>query len=1273
MKKKESIIHFCDIQSDTIKELSIGNQRLKTCMGSDGAIYTAYQNIYKTTIYSFEITKDIHKVSISNIVSTDSLRSKRPQFKVAGFYVKDIPQLPTDLTEAQEKLRHILVKSGYPANKIESEIAAAQTDLRDYVDEFIGSNNSYSNSGLYYKQLDDNKSSYELLVPHELFERNAASKVYLYVASYENNHPKVHAHYYPKNKPYFYEEPVAEAIIEENSLLGSRILLGEAYLNGKKLNGFFIWANPLTKVLAKGKDTASFKAYFCAVPKVCDLKKTEEAFKKRLTKAPSEARKLTKSVVEKKLLEYVSKTLRLAIYEYNQEITVYPKDTSTFYSFIWHTNSIVDKRYVESDATKGAAHHEFKNLYDNFGFDGIYNSYSSLSIIPPVNAAKKIARELLQQPKGKRSISLDGFLTQLMGAAIYEAESKNNTMLSDYDSDEGNIIPNQINKDHRLFRDYLYSMIYSDSSTEYSGEGFFFYDSPIHYNKPKYDLGSEISPDLAAALINADEKDPAKHAFVDKVLEYWKKVKRYHTLLSDQLNIGDPDNSKDKRPTSGCHAIKKLLQEIFKVIDSYKIDIDYVYSDLEQITNAAWPLRTKHRIEQNNDYLYDLDLYKVDGKISYEKMWNAAFSSTRFKKEILPKLEARGYFINSSTSKPWAAVKASFWRINGNERPAMGYWLNSTYAGRRKINIWDCVMEEYYIELLEKYLFEPVKKYNPKAKYSAYHVNGSKGYNTYGKNIRFEPYLGGNINIGKQMSSCTALYGGNLSTGHCKYNLDDYRCFVEDSSTFAKFKNEVNTMRSLAASTPAGVMPFYSCKFFRDGDADGLYKESLFHAWLSNPDQMIAYLYYEKERYDKIFNDENEDDRKSSYFRTCYQDIQEVLNELNKYVTKPISKVITTNIVNETEDFVLSGVQTGDKNIWRLTPKYPFPEKDGLVQTLDLKPELNFNIKGKKISFVGKRSDMYRVYTNDNHGAWIVTPKTTFPKITVGDNYFESHSSYETDKPQKANNLLFTYMGDDTSLQQRQQNFWHMQGVSVFGEYAPKQIWEAHVRFNKLNDITIFRTTATNFEGIKTGIWYTVKAVVTQPSINDLENGKIFHGEIKYFCKIDTEKNFREVFVKSLKAPLDDSIYKPIQYTQIGEKDSVDVDHFKISIAGKNIRADLYRESDGVNITRVNKSLSYYKETALADTRIKDTIMAKISWLNASNDDESYTIKISQYDQNEKIIRRTTLDKINVGSGDQDYKLIPLPALNSRTRLLNIVILDKNNESIFENKTPIKQ
>lgn len=103
MKKKESIIHFCDIQSDTIKELSIGNQRLKTCMGSDGAIYTAYQNIYKTTIYSFEIAKDIHKVSISNIVSTDSLRSKRPQFKVAGFYVKDIPQLPTDLTEAQEK------------------------------------------------------------------------------------------------------------------------------------------------------------------------------------------------------------------------------------------------------------------------------------------------------------------------------------------------------------------------------------------------------------------------------------------------------------------------------------------------------------------------------------------------------------------------------------------------------------------------------------------------------------------------------------------------------------------------------------------------------------------------------------------------------------------------------------------------------------------------------------------------------------------------------------------------------------------------------------------------------------------------------------------------------------------------------------------------------------------------------------------------------------------------------------------------------------------
>lgn len=1271
MKKKNTIIHFSDIPSNNIKELKAISQRAETCMGSDGTIYVTPQNIYKTTIYSYEITKDIHKVHISDVVCSSSLLEKRPQFKVAGFYIKDIPQVPTNLKKEEERLRTILKKSGYPEEKINSEIEAAQTQLTEYADEFIGSNYSHASSCIYYRNFANGESEHELIVPRELFERSGTSRIYLYVASYKATVPKVQAYSYPKDTLYFYEEPVAESVTEGNSLLSSRIMLGEVRQNGKKLNGFFFWAAPFTKVQSKGKDSITCKAYFCSVPKASELKKKEELFNKKVLKASIDAKKSSKTILEKKLIEYATKTLKLGIYEYNQPITVYPKINSPFNSFIWRTNCLAQKKYVETANTENQIHHDFKNLFDNFGFDGIYNSFASFNVLPTTSVAKAIARAMLQQPKGRRSISLDGFLTQLMGAAIYEAESKSNTMISANDSDKGNIIPKQINKDRRLFRDYLYSMIYSDAATDYSGEGFFFYDSPIHYNRPKYDLGSEISPDLASALIKMDDEDPTGHAFVKKVIEYWKTAKRYHSLLSEQMNIGDPDNPKDKRPTSGCHAIKKLLQEIFKIVNSYKINIDYVYSDLEQITNVAWSLRTKHRIEQNNDYLYDIDLYKKNGELSYEKMWNAAFSSPRFIKEIQPKLEARGFYHNENKNLPWTAVKGAFWRTNPTERPAMGYWISNSYASRREINIWDCVMEEYYIGLLEKYLFAPVKKYNPKARYSAYHVNGSKGYNSYGKNIRFEPHLGGNINIGKKMSSCTALYGGQLSEGHCKYNLDDYRCFVEDNSSFAKFKNEVNTMRAMQVSTPAGTMPFYSCKYFRGGDSDRLYKETLFHCWLTNPDQMIAYLNYETDNFGKYFNTDNVEEGKHAYFRACYQDIQEILDELNKYITKPIEKILSVNTINENENFVLSGVQVVDRNIWRLTPKEKFPQKASLSQTTNQKNEFIFKIGEKEISFKGKRAEILYAYTNDNNGVWIITPKTVLPEITSSGNYFKVNPSYETDKPQKSSNSLFAYMGSNESLKKRQQNFWHMQGVSVFGEYAPQQIWEAHVRFNKLKEVLIFRSKATDFAGIEIGKWYTIRAIVTLPNINDVEKGCEYQGEIKYFCKADDETEFREIFKKSITEPLDGNVYKPIQYVQIGETDSVDTDSFKVYITGKNVRADLFRENDGVNITRVNKNISDYKDSTLANTRVTDQITAKISWLNASDDTETYVVKINQYDQKGKSVKKSTLSRIYVGVGIQDYKVITLPSLNPKTRILEIEILDKNNEGVFLNSIPV--
>lgn len=1277
MKKNKTICHFCDIQSDVVKELNIGNQRVNVCMGSDGTIHSMSANVNKyrnTTIYSFEITKDVYKVHISGMTVADGFfLDGRLQYKAAGFYVRDIPQIPTDLTAESQKLKKVLQNSGYPSEKIDSEIEAAQEKLRGYVEWF--ENTNYSYSSLCYSQMTNNYTECELLVPHELFDEKSSSKVYLYVAS--RSVPKVQACLYPKDVPYFYEDPVAESVNEGNSLLGSRILLGEAYMGGKKLNGFYMWANPLTKAQSNGKDSTTYKAYFCVVSKVSELKKVEDLFKKRLLKAPNDVRKSSKSVVEKRLLEYVVKTLKLGVFEYDQEIMVYPKDTSPFYSFVWDTNSIAWKGYVETEETQNKIHHEFKNLYDCFGLNGIYTSMFSFSAISANTAAKKITRALLQQPKGKRCISIDGFLRQLMGAAIYEGGSDDNVMERKNNNNVNNI-PSQINKDRRLFRDYLYSMIYSDSKEEYSGEGFFFYDSPIHYNKPKYDLGSEISPDLAEALIKTDEANPSAHAFVGKVIEYWGKRKHYHDILCNCLNIGDPDNRKDKRPTSGCHAIKKLMQDIFKAVDRYKIDIDYVYADIEQITNTAWPLRTNHRLELEETYLYDLDLYKVNGQISCDKMWNAAFSSKRFKKEIAPKLKARGFFFDADGMPCWSYVKNSFWDVEPTQRPSLGYWRCDTYAQRRQINIWDCVMDEYFAGLLQKYVYAPIRAYNPRVKYSANHVTAAKAYVSYGREIKFEPYLGGNVDLGNQMCSSVPLYGGDISKGHCKFNLDDYRCFVDDESGFAKFKNEINTLRMATASTSTGVMPFYACRYFC-GDMDGFYRESLIHFWLCNPNQMIAYLNYDEDYGLKS----DVEDAKRLYFRSCYQETQNVLDELNKFITKPIEKVLTPNLVNENEDFVISGVQVGNKNIWRLTQKDPIRMGPELMILLPSKTRrISFITNGKNIVFHGKIEGVH-IEKERKHGAWIVTSKTCFPEISACKNFFEYRPSYETDKPRLEDNLLFKPFADKFTWQR---TFTHMRGVQVFGECAPHQIWETHICFNNPKNSEIFKASDASMLGLEVGKWYTIRAVADYPDMNALEQGKLKTGDVKYYCKADGESEFKEVF--SGNADFENGLYKIVENVHIGEYGEAVADSFKVFIAGKNIRTDLFRESDGVNITRVNKSLDDYKNTGLVDTKVSDKVMAKISWLNASDEDEIYTVRVYQYIINKKkrgivqtlenrlLAKKFELlkEKVNVGAGMQDYKISALAAMKPFVYcILETEIRDKNNQVVFVNRVLPRQ
>lgn len=1286
LKKPTKIIHFNEIQSVKQEDLKISNYRAKAIISSGGVIYSAISKAYTSIIYSFEITPDIHKVVISNVNATDATKKEHPDRILAGISVKDIPANENS-SRLKESFLAELKKNGYSEKDANTEIDKVKAYIDASADPFISTSTLFMQSCLNIGEIVNGNDSHELIIPPSVFKGRKEKKVYLFVSS--TSEPKVTPYTYPTNVHYFYEEPAAESLTEGDYLRNSRVMLGEVHHNGNTLSGLYFWEKPSTRIKVSSDDLQKHPCLFITLSTLETLNEVHKFLETELGRKKG----LTFPRLFDKVLEKIKLPIsKLQIFRFDINVPVYPRNSKPFYSFVWRTNDLAKSEFVEKKISRPQKHHTHQDLFDNFGLAQIYNTPASISTTTTSYAAEQITRALLAQPKGKRSISVDGFLLQLLGGPVYEAQELDLVPVCPEAKKVG-----YENKEIRLTRDYLYSMVYSgpaDTSTtdNFSGEGFLFYDTPIHYNNPKVVPGRELDKGLVQKLIDYDvDKDEKEkeHLFIHYLISNNNRINRAKKVFSEWMNIGDPDDKNDKRPTSGSLAVQMLLNEIFTEVHKYGIEIDYVYSDLEKLYNTAWPLRTRHRLEHFYEKtenstdesrcpnFYDIDLYKKNGHLECKKMWDSVCESSRFQNEILPKLEARGfhpYIKGEITDNIYlSAVNQSFWRNLPTQKPIFGYWLNDNFAQRREINIWDCVMTEYTAELQQTYVMNPIINNNPKAKYSLYAHVAAKGHTQYGTyGMFFEPYLGGSIKLPKGMSSSTSIYEGQASEGHCKFNLDDYRCFAQDNSAFTLFKYEINHIRMARNDNPSGFMPFYSCRYYREThnnllDMSSYYRDTLFHSWLCQPEQMIAYFHYD----DKIkaaFTSNYPKEPQQTYFKSCYEDTQQILNELNKIVKRPVVKTLDTPIVNECDPFILTGVETSQERIWRLTFDNRKGVRTGFI-TRNKKKELNIWISKKNISF-----SKGVIRKEDATGFWIAAPKKTEPKITAEKDFFDTAPSYYIDHPF---DTLFKPQSN-----RKYYTFEHPQGVTIFGESAPFQIWEVKLMFDEIKKGTKLFKIDVNKLDVKPGKWYIFTARVRIPRPEFIYGEAVNRDDKRFEIELTYEgdgkkKVYSDSFpVEEIPKKKRKHYYTPITSIELGEDsggtkaDSIHCEYFKILIDKMNIRADIFRESDGVNITRVNKQFEEFKNHLIAKTSCTDSFDVRISWLNALDVGETYTIWLEQYNGKEKT-SSSKLDSIKISPTDQGYKILKLPKLSGGISKMSIVIKDSTDKIAFKTSAPI--
>lgn len=1176
----------------------------------------------------------------------------------------------------------------------------------------------------------------------DFFEKNPGKKLYLIVSA--TSEPIVEPiKYQTEGEYYFLEEPVAEIVRDGSRLSESRIMCGRVGFNGKEIkNGIFLWQASSTTVWSNGMDYRSYKAVF--FKPVAEFRPWIRDF--RFFCNPKNFHISRKKAFLKTLHHYEP------VGVFDLCVPIESQKNSRFETYVWSKNLLSDVDVLEKKVNLDAgpyshknlvnyrSHHEYGNLHDGFSLDSIYADCKSIVEIAPEKAARIIVRDLLKQPKEHRYISIDGnsVLRWLMGGPIRIADEIE--MSDDTDSYKAKIkkakteeekqkwqkaLDDRIQtlRDIRYEKDYLYSMVYfgeDDLSTEdkFSGDGFFFYDAPIHFNAPK--------------IKNVPNEIKEKYNKIFEMLYFNPYVHKEGHDVHENI--------------SGCEALANLLDKVFAAVAAYGVEIDYVTCDIEMMRNTAHDMKNVHRMELKDDFIddshpvYNSPVDADDDSDIFHRMWNSLWNAFERRKEmeirgsyrdIFNKLLTRG-FVAKKTGHKLDSVALS-------NIDQYSYVYANDYPERRNLNIWDQVALEYYAGVFDMFMMAPIRKYSPKMVCSTHAVSESKGYVHYSD--EFERYLGGNVKLPAKMTSIPGIYA-LASKSIYKHCMDNWKALPDDDSPFSYLVTTVNCARTAKFSNPRkSPQPFIASVYYwtwqickthqllsssyanyspetndvddkkkdRDqfielcnsGEVSNLavsshkyYKELLLHTWLCNPKSMYAYLNY----HDHSFSNEKFDHRvfklsadgtktefkkvyQEEYNQDVYKAIQDAANEMKRITCGRAPRLITSALASETNPFLLTGVRIGRIKLYRFTvndnvdvdfyPSEPLPSKPYSLKLCDIVRlpvsklrDLGFILGEKKVLFrdallLDCCMSKGRLSKNGPKGFWIAMPWFVTPKITTDYRLYQKNpaidmkmASYDFNSgwPSRiiVNNKDLDKNNDKIPIEEHRiipyTRLNRPEIVSVFGELARKQKMMTSVTFDKVDENK------------------TVLGVTFNPK-GHFNAGKEYVFERSY--NIDSPRDeeqqvYAPLISGNFVVPAKLKVYsgdRPVTYIDIYSGATQYVSWYKSYIQGMNFRVDVFRESDGVNISRVNKACNVAYANLPVDTSCDDFLRLRVSWLNATEHLQHY--KVICAPRFEKTIRfplKLFSRSYKIPAGSEKYKLYKIGRAGSFGSFLDVYV-----------------
>lgn len=1030
----------------------------------------------------------------------------------------------------------------------------------------------------------DTAPSKNVIVPREIFcDINEFVYLLISLADRKKNNLLLHYSTFPIGNPFFWDMPVATSLLKGQPLNKSCILLGAVKKiekditgNGKysliSLNPSYYWDGDADEVLWSNQERENENIVdnsICRIvtkSAVCSLHDIGDVY-----------------------------LFELPIYIYNKNRVNNGIGVS---AFVWHSGNeddLVKKSlagYSEDDAD---FYNEHSFLLDSLSLTTVFGSYVSLTKISLDEAARYIIRYVARQPQGCRSVSVEGKLLNVLGGALRRIFD-----LIDGQGEIENSLDDKYNKINTLFK-INGSHLYFDSNIEYS---------------------------------SLSDNNPEK------------------IFIKDILGIDNGSN--------GCIRVKEILKTLFENINqisSGKLRLDYIYCDIEALFNDARSLAVQ-RFPPFYQMKYENCKEEKDiGHQVYGKVYEDLLVET--KNELLQ----LGYVFPKNGIMLIDIAGAQV----GENKDKLFYGTsnNKSYAQRRNLNVWDVVMKNYTNKLFYDYVVTPIKKIFPGARVSINSRFKALGY--LDRSEMYETYLGGNLKLEGDLYSSIPLYEEHISSGSKKLCMDNWHIFPI-VTPFSFLMDHINRLRLVALSSKGKFDVFittwniwaYSINqklhFYKNGiksnkihlqenkklltSVKAYYYELLYHTFLMNPDKVISYFNLEQTRRNDVDYIPIEEKK---YYRDSYDDLQSVLVELNDLFAGKTIKPLVKTMAAETEPYILSGGQTKNNNIWRLTVN-----NDYVCDTEVTKRKLvSFTIGDRCISFKGTFGKNVIVKTNkdkSSYGIWVITPRNVKPNISTltGIDYYYKNPAYYIDgiNDSIVDSKIFEINkhADYSGLQFKRYN-----AYTLFGEVPQRHFISMKFKLkngiNIQNKIELLQLSFLgNFKAIlvpsssvsqsshcsfqivlkdkvlgeelqiDNNEWYELRLSINvlSPLFSEKMTANVEYSLIKdenhlisKQHRIEFEYSY-QYFVSSMYL----FKYQNVTFDSIAEF-PVEFKGFRLYFSEHQEKVELFRKSNGLNISRVNKGVAAYADSQVED-EFYDYITAKVSWLNASNNSIRY-------------------------------------------------------------------